>query len=102
MRMAAIPRASTTPDRRNSVSRDRLLDRVRGEFREMPCLRLTFGQAQRLFSMRADICERVFASLVREGMLTRGPDARYGVRADVAWHEPMAGPRNERRTTKAS
>jgi hypothetical protein len=91
MRMVASPRASTTPDRRNNVSRDRLLNRIRSEFREMPCLRLTFGQAQRLFGMRPDVCERVLAGLVREGMLTRGPDARYGVRADLLSHVPTRG-----------
>ena len=101
--MAAIPRASTMPDRRNSISRDRLLNRIRAEFREMPCLRLTFGQARRLFGMRADVCERVFASLVREGMLTRGPDARYGVRADVLSHLTTWGERDhERGDWKAS
>lgn len=84
--MAVFPLASNTQDRRNIASRDRLLNRVRSEFKEMPCLRLTFAQAQRLFDMRADVCERVFARLVREGMLTRGPDARYGVRADSFAH----------------
>ena len=72
-------------DRRNSAARAQLLHRVRAEFREMPCLRLTGGQAQRLFGMRPDVCERVFAVLVNEGTLTCGTDARYGVRADVAW-----------------
>ena len=101
--MVAIPRGSTMPDRRNSIPRDRLLNRIRAEFREMPCLRLTFGQAQRLFGMRADVCERVFASLVREGMLTRGPDARYGVRADAFSHLPTWGERgHERGDWKAS
>jgi hypothetical protein len=101
--MVAIPRASTTPDRRNSASRDRLLTRVRAEFREMPCLRLTFGQGQRLFGMRADVCERVFASLVRDGMLTPGPDARYGVRADALSHVPTWRERgHERGDRKAS
>ena len=72
------------PDRRNSSSRARVLERVRAEFREMPCLRLTRGQAQRLFGMRPDVCERVLAALLQEGTLRCGPDARYGLRADVA------------------
>jgi hypothetical protein len=72
-------------DRRGGGARAQLLDRIRGEFKEMPCLRLTCRQAQRLFGMRADISERVLATLIGEGLLTCGPDARYGLRADLTW-----------------
>lgn len=90
-------------DRRNSASRAQLLHRVRAEFREMPCLRLTCGQAQRLFGIRPDVCERVFATLEGEGMLTRGSDARYGVRADVALRAHLYGAADHERTgSKAS
>ena len=34
-------------ERRDPVSRQGLVERVRAEFREMPCLRLTSAQAQR-------------------------------------------------------
>ncbi len=54
--------------------------RVRGEFTEMPCLRLTRGQAQRLFDLRPDICERVLATLVRDQTLVCGTDGRYRTR----------------------
>ena len=52
----ASSRLSLTPapDRRNHASREALLIRVRGEFTEMPCLRLTRGQAQRLFDLWRD------------------------------------------------
>lgn len=53
-----------TPDRRDQSSRDELVERVYGEFHEMPCLRLTAAQAQRLFGLRADICERILTGLV--------------------------------------
>ena len=72
-------------DRRSGQARTQLLNRIRAEFREMPCLRLTCRQAQRLFGMRADVCERVFATLIGEGFLTCGHDARYGRPADLAW-----------------
>jgi hypothetical protein len=72
-------------DQRDAVSRGELLRRIRAEFQEMPCLRLTCGQAQRLFGLRADVCQRVFAALVAEGTLTCGPDGRYGFPVDVAW-----------------
>jgi hypothetical protein len=78
-------------DRRNTSSRTRLLDRIRAEFREMPCLRLTPAQARRLFGLRADVCERVFSLLVAEGTLIRGADGRYGVPADVAWRGRLWG-----------
>ena len=55
---ASLPPGSTG-DRRNHSQRQFLLDRVAGEFREMPCLRLTRAQAQRLFGLRADVCDRI-------------------------------------------
>ena len=57
------------PDRRDAHSRAQLIDRVRAEFIEMPCLRLTRAQAQRLFGLRADVCGRVLATLVVERTL---------------------------------
>ena len=72
-------------DRRNIASREQLLQRVRCEFKEMPCLRLTRGQAQRLFGLRADVCARVLAGLVDDGALTRGPDERYGIKILGMW-----------------
>ena len=68
-------------DRRDHDSRDRLLRRVREEFREMPCLRLTGAQSARLFGLSKPVCERVLGTLVREGMLWRGTDGHYAARA---------------------
>jgi hypothetical protein len=65
-------------DRRDTAARERLLGRVRAEFAEMPCLRLTRAQAQRLFGLRADICERVLAELERERVVVRDREDRYG------------------------
>jgi hypothetical protein len=75
--------APTGPERRTTTSREGLRRRVRGEFEEMPCLRLTFAQARRLFGLRADVCERVLTELVRERTLMRGPDDRYRLRDDA-------------------
>jgi hypothetical protein len=69
------------PDRRNLPAREQLLRRVRAEFDEMPCLRLTRGQAQRLFGLAPGVCDRVLASLVTDGMLRCGPDGRYALHA---------------------
>jgi hypothetical protein len=85
----ASSRLSLTPapDRRNHASREALLMRVRGEFTEMPCLRLTRGQAQRLFDLRPDICERVLATLVRDQTLVCGTDGRYRVTEIYLWRD---------------
>jgi|SRR5579864_2580869 len=43
---------------------------VRGEFLEMPALRLTAAQAQRLWHLEQDACAAVLAKLVRTGFLS--------------------------------
>ena len=68
-------------ERRDVVVRAQLVRRVRGEFAEMPGLRLTCAQACRLFALRRDICERVFAALVDDGTLSRDADGRFVVQA---------------------
>jgi hypothetical protein len=88
--MTATATVRPRPDRRNTASRAQLLDRIRAEFHEMPCLRLTAPQARRLFGLRADVCERVFGTLIAEGTLTCGADGRYGVPAEVAWRGRMS------------
>jgi hypothetical protein len=68
-------------DRRDHDSRDRLLGRIREEFREMPCLRLTDSQSARLFGLSKAVSGRVLATLVGEGTLWKSAAGRYGVRA---------------------
>ena len=48
-----------------------LLRRVRGEFVEMPGLRLNLPQAQRLWGLDAVRCEAVLEALVERGVLAR-------------------------------
>ena len=66
-------------DRRQQASRDQLLQRVRREFQEMPRLRLTCEQAQRLFGLRVDVCTRVLDALSGDGVLWKGKDGRYAL-----------------------
>jgi hypothetical protein len=54
-----------------------LLKRIRGEYLEMPGLRLTLPQAQRLFGLDPVACALVFETLTRERFLTRGRDGRF-------------------------
>lgn len=46
-----------------------LCERVRGEYSEMPGLRLTLGQASRLFNMEETYCSLVLNTLVTQGAL---------------------------------
>ena len=67
-------------ERRNIVTRQRLVDRVRAEFTEMPGLSLTLPQARRLFGLPQDACARILASLAREGLLRYRADGCYARR----------------------
>jgi hypothetical protein len=48
-----------------------LLDRIRGEFREMPGLHLTLRQAMRLWGLDALTCDVALRILVEDGFLHR-------------------------------
>ena len=54
-----------------------LLNRVRGEFIEMPGLRLRLEQAQRLWNLDRALCESVLRSLVEAKFLGRFEDDLY-------------------------
>lgn len=54
-----------------------VLDRVRGEYLEMPGLRLTQQQAQRLFGLDPSACAVVLETLTREQFLSHGGDGRF-------------------------
>jgi len=54
-----------------------LLERIRAEFLEMPGLRLTNAQIQRLCGLETTQCALVLDSLVREKFLCRRPDGAY-------------------------
>ena len=51
------------------MNAEALLLRVRGEYREMPGLRLTFAQACRLWQLDAATCATVLAKLVHDRVL---------------------------------
>lgn len=58
---------------------DDLLQRIRGEFMEMPGLRLTTQQAQRLWALDDATCRRALTRLVESGFL-RCTEGDYFVR----------------------
>lgn len=51
--------------------------RIRGEYREMPGMRLKLEQAMRLWSLDRATCERALDVLVHEGFLQRDETGRY-------------------------
>ncbi len=57
--------------------RDGILRRVRGEFLEMPGLRLTTAQAQRLWTIDRSTCEALLNALVEAHFLYRTRDGSF-------------------------
>jgi hypothetical protein len=65
-----------------TVSRDEMLQRIREEYLEMPRLRLTLPQAQRLWGLDPETCAQLLQSLADEQFLCRRFDGTYGRIAD--------------------
>jgi len=59
-----------------------LAGRIRGEFEEMPGLRLTPVQASKLFGISPEVCAAILAHLIEEGFLRLSSDGSYARR----WH----------------
>ena len=78
-------RGEVTHDRQRRRSHERLPDqvwkatmsRVKGEFDEMPCLRLTRTQACALFGLRSRVCGWVLDRLEADGFLMRTRRGEY-------------------------
>ena len=62
---------------------DEVLQRIQGEFVEMPGLRLTPAQAQRLWGLERDVCDALLGALVDAKFLLRTRDGSF-VRMDGA------------------
>lgn len=65
-------------ERRDIVRRAAVTRRIAAEFREMPGLVLSVAQAGRLLGLDEDACERILASLERDGLLRRRAGGSYG------------------------
>ena len=69
--------------------------RIQAEFTEMPDLRLTRWQVERLCDLPQDLCEAALAALVRTGMLSETREGMFGgVGADVTGAWPAARSRH--------
>jgi hypothetical protein len=58
-------------------SPESLVARIRGEYREMPGLRLTFAQGCRFWQIDALTCETLLAQLVQEQFLYMTDNGAY-------------------------
>lgn len=60
-----------------TVTMEQMLRRIQGEFLEMPGLRLTCRQAQRMWNLDALVCEALLAALVDVRFLVQTPDGLF-------------------------
>jgi DNA-binding IclR family transcriptional regulator len=58
-----------------------VLQRIQGEYVEMPGLRLTAAQAQRLWGLDRSVCEQLLSTLVNANFLSQTRDGAF-VRID--------------------
>ena len=56
---------------------DEVLQRIQGEFVEMPGLRLTPEQAQRLWGLERDVCDALLGALVDAKFLAQTRDGAF-------------------------
>lgn len=61
----------------STCAEDVLVRRVRGEYREMPGLRLTLEQAMKMWTLDRDTCSTVLRSLVASHYLALDANGRY-------------------------
>jgi hypothetical protein len=66
------------------TSRQDILSRIQGEYLEMPGLRLTPAQAQRLFALDAMTCTQLLDELVNAKFLGRTRDGSFVLLRSVA------------------
>jgi len=56
---------------------DDVLQRIQGEFIEMPGLRLTAAQAQRLWGLDRHVCDQLLDELVKANFLSQTRDGSF-------------------------
>lgn len=69
--------AQTSAPLRNDASTDHLQWRIRGEYLEMPGLRLSLDQATRLWALDRAACGNLLDALVGANFLQRDRNGRY-------------------------
>ena len=74
---------------------DDVLQRIQGEFVEMPGLRLTPSQAQRLWGLERDVCDALLGALVDAKFLAQTRDGAF-VRMEGAQPTRLVGLNEDR------
>jgi hypothetical protein len=72
-----------------TLDREIMLQRIRGEFLEMPGLRLTCGQAQRLWALDEQTCRDLLECLVHARFLSHRDGVTYSRISDVVDQAPL-------------
>jgi hypothetical protein len=80
---------------------DEVLQRIQGEYVEMPGLRLTTAQAQRLWGLERDICDALLGALVDAKFLSQTRDGSF-VRLDGAKPTRVVSVKSSQRMAVAS
>jgi hypothetical protein len=75
---SSAPLVPGREDRRDLRTRKALVQRVAGEFHEIPGLCLTLPQAARFFGLAEASCERILSDLVEGGVIQRAGNY-YGI-----------------------
>ena len=75
--LVAEPSQPRIRERRNLAARHRLVARLKGEFEEMPGLRLTAAQASRFLGLEPAACARLLGELVTHGVLATTGSGHY-------------------------
>jgi hypothetical protein len=70
-RVQPLPPHTTPGEHDEIMSIEHLATRIRAEFQEMPGLKLTLPQAQRLWGLAPDVCDRVVDVLIDRAVLQR-------------------------------
>lgn len=70
------------PEQAHERISDAILQRIYGEFLEMPGMRLTLSQAQRLWGLDEGTCQVLLEYLVETKFLCRSAHGNYGRSSD--------------------
>jgi hypothetical protein len=73
----------------NSLPYRGAFERIRAEFSEMPGMRLTPDQVERLSGVDRAVCQCVLDDLVRAKFLSRLPNGSYGRRSEMSRSESV-------------
>ena len=68
---------------------DEVLQRIQGEYSEMPGLRLTAAQAQRLWGLERAVCDELLGALVDAKFLSQTRDGAF-IKTDGGPHRTVS------------